>query len=289
MPELEALIQRWKTELTMAFGGDAEIVAELESHLREEIENQIRAGQPPVAALAAARTKLGTPVRLAAEYARVASPTRWLPVFVLAAIPVLMVAFFIVVTIATPTLLKKGALLLFHAGALWTGYSLALYVCLLGFCYVACWLVRPIGLGQRRQLGRALNVANAGAALLLLAGISLGSVRAKEHMGSFWNNDPREIGALVSCVWFAGLSILGCLLPGRQHRWVLLSLVGVSLCICGCVGPELIGEYRHLGGFPWSMQAACLVAATTLTPSAIACLGFFPPGQLKLRTPAATR
>src|SRR6516225_6987315 len=93
MPELESGIREWKRSLILAFGGPGEIVEELESHLREEIDRMRQAGHGPEAALAAAQAKLGRPVDLAAEYARVAPPARWLPIPVGLALLVLLLGY----------------------------------------------------------------------------------------------------------------------------------------------------------------------------------------------------
>src|SRR5437588_713046 len=80
MPDREDRIREWKDRLSAAFAGSAEIVEELESHLREEMDRLVQGGQEWEAAFALAQAKLGRPADLAAEYARVAAPARWLPI-----------------------------------------------------------------------------------------------------------------------------------------------------------------------------------------------------------------
>jgi hypothetical protein len=45
MPDLETGIRQWKRSLAIAFGGSGEIVEELESHLREEIDRRLPVSQ----------------------------------------------------------------------------------------------------------------------------------------------------------------------------------------------------------------------------------------------------
>ena len=90
MPDMETRIREWKRSLAVAFGGYGEVVEELESHLREEIDRLTQAGQAPDAALMTAQAKLGAPENLAAEYARAVPPARWLPIPVGLALIVLL-------------------------------------------------------------------------------------------------------------------------------------------------------------------------------------------------------
>jgi hypothetical protein len=282
MPDLEARLREWKQALVVAFGGSEEIVDELESHLREEIDRLTQAGQVPEAALAMAQVKLGRPVDLAAEYARAATPAWWLPIPLGLALFVLLFGSFLW-AVCLPLAGKRGdALLASHVAAVVAGYAAAFYAGVLGICYVVCWLVRPIGLGQRRSLGRTLAAANAAAALLLLTAIVLGGVWAHAQWGSAWNNDPREIGTSLATLWFAVLSGLCWALPRRQHLWVLLSIVGIGVGVWGWVGPSLFRQLHAYGSYP-GLILGLLVAGTVVSPT-VALLGLLPPGRLWRQT-----
>ena len=63
-----------------SLGGSAEVLEELEGHLRDEIGRLVQAGQPAEQAFDAAVTRLGSPQALAAEFARLAPTVSWLPV-----------------------------------------------------------------------------------------------------------------------------------------------------------------------------------------------------------------
>jgi Cytochrome C assembly protein len=278
MPDLEALLQDWQRSLTVAFGGSAEIVEELESHLREEIVRLTQAGQEPGAAFACAQAKLGRPADLAAEYARVAAPVGWLPIPIGLGLFVLLLGFFAWVFFLPKLLVGGYAVLVAHVAALVAGYAVAFYAGLLGICYVACWLVRPIGLGQRRALGRALFLANASAALLLASGVLLGMVWAQHQWGRSWNNDPAEVGTLIAVLWFAGMAVLTRLVPRRQHLWVLLAIAGISVGVWGWFGPRLFRQL-HAYDTNWSLLYLLLIGGTAV-PLVVALLGMLPPGRL---------
>src|SRR5260370_30050969 len=79
MANLEERITQWRRELAESLGGSAEVLEELEGHLRDEIGRLVQAGQPAEHAFDAAVTRLGAPQALAAEFARLAPPVSWLP------------------------------------------------------------------------------------------------------------------------------------------------------------------------------------------------------------------
>lgn len=282
MPDLEAGIREWKCSLAVAFGGPGEIIEELESHLRDEIDRLTRAGQAPEAALAAARAKLGRPVDLAAEYARAVPAARWLPIPLGLGLLAVLIGYF-AWAFVVPGLLPGGDLLLrLHVGAVVAGYAAGFYAGLLGICYVVCWLVSPIGLGQRRSLGRTLLIANAVAALLLLVGIVLGGVWAHARWGHAWNNDPREIGTSIALLWFAALAVVLWAAPQRQHLWALFSVLAIGVGVWGWFGPWLLAPQLHAYGLRTTFLY--LVVACTAVPLTVALLGLLPPGRLRRQT-----
>jgi hypothetical protein len=282
MPELENRIRVWKRSLAIAFGGSGEILEELESHLREEIDRLTQAGHAPDAALTAAQAKLGRPVDLAAEYARAVPPARWLPISVGLALLVLLLGYFTWVFIVPGFLQGGNVLLVLHVATIVAGYAAGFYAGLLGICYVGCWLIRPIGLGQRRALGRTLFVANAGATLLLLLGMVLGGVWAHDRWGHAWNNDPREIGTLIPLLWCTALTAMLWTVPQKQHLWVLLSVLAISVSVWGWFGPSLLLQLsQQLHTYGPSTTLLYLVVVCTAVPLAVALLGFLPPGRLR--------
>jgi len=279
MPELETRIREWKRSLAIAFRDAGEILEELESHLREEIDRLTQAGHAPDKALVAAQAKLGRPMDLAAEYARAVPPARWLPISVGLAVLVLLLGYFTWAFLVPGFLQGRNVLLGLHVATLVAGYAVGFYAGLLGICYVVCWLIRPIGLGQRRSMGRTLFVANASAALLLLIGMVLGGVWAHNQWGHAWNNDPREIGTLIPLLWFMALTGMLWTVPQKQHLWVLLSVLAISVNVWGWFGPALLPQQLHAYGFRATILY--LVVLGSGLPLAVALAGLLPPGQLR--------
>jgi len=282
MPELETRIREWKRSLAIAFGGSGEILEELESHLREEIDRLTQAGHAPDAAMTAAQAKLGRPADLAAEYARAAPLARWLPIPVGLALLVLLFGYLTWLFVATGCLQRGNVFLLLHVATTCGGYAAGFYAGFLGMCYLGCWLIRPIGLGQRRSLGRTLFVANAGAALLLLLGMVLGGVWAHDRWGHPWNNDPREIGTLILVLWFTTVTAMLWAIPQKQHMWVLLSVLTISVVVWVWFVPLWIELQRgHSYGPGPSTTLLYLVVVCTAVPLAVTLLGLLPPGRLR--------
>ena len=279
MPDLESGIREWKRSLSLAFGDGEEILDELESHLREEIDRLMQAGQGPDAALAAAQAKLGRPVDIAAEYARVVPPARWLPIPAGLALFALLLGCFAWVAIVPLYQQRGDVLLILHVTAIVAGYAVGFYVGLLGLCYVACWLLRPISLGQRRALGRILLLGNGTAALLLLIGMVLGAGWAHDHLGHAWNNDPREIATLIPLLWFAVLAGLSRSFPRKQHEWALLSILAINVIVWGWFAPALLDTRLHSYGLRVTLLIVVIGGSTA--PLAAAALGLLPPGRLR--------
>src|SRR5689334_11360573 len=78
--DLEQQIQSWRQTIASQLGGDGrpEVVDELESHLRDDVEQLVRAGRAPARAWEIALAGLGEPQELAAEFRKSARPA-WLP------------------------------------------------------------------------------------------------------------------------------------------------------------------------------------------------------------------
>jgi len=264
--------------MAAAFGGSGDKLDELESHLREEIDHLMQAGHTADAAFMAAIAKLGRPADLAAEYSRVAPPIRWLPIPIGAALLLVLFCWYAWMFVSWQ-LRGTGVVLSLHVVSLLSGYSLCFFAGLLGICYIVCWIVRPIGLGQRRSLRRTLIVANAGAAILLLVGMVLGSVWAHQHLGHAWNNDPREIGTSMALLWFTLLTALLWIVPQKQHLSILLSVFGISVGVAGWSGPTLFIEQGHRHSS--SVAFWLVVLMFTIMPVVVAGLGLLPPARLR--------
>src|SRR5437870_6719133 len=79
MADIEQQIAAWRSRLSSLVGGNRDLVAELEVHLRDAVADQVRCGVPDGQALAIALDRLGSPEALAREFAKQSGRIPWLP------------------------------------------------------------------------------------------------------------------------------------------------------------------------------------------------------------------
>jgi hypothetical protein len=279
MANLEERITQWRRELAESLGGSAEVLEELEGHLRDEVGRLVQAGQPAEHAFDAAVTRLGGPQALAAEFARLAPPVSWLPVR-------LAFVVFIAAAGCLGGLLIAGlrgnldVLLAAHVGAVTLGYTTTLLVGTLAACYL---VARPFGAPspqQIRSLTRAVLVLNVAALGLTVIGVVLGGCWAQANLGRFWGWDPKETGAALVLMWNTVMVvILGRRLLG-EHATLMLGLTGNAIVVLAWFGPAVLGVGLHAYGLP---PLALPLGVFLLVHLALACLGFAPPGGLRGR------
>lgn len=270
MPEREELIAQWRRNMAETTDCTNEVLDELESHLRDGIQQLVQSGHSEDQAFALAVSRLGAPGTLAAEFAKIAEPATWLP------IRFAMVAVMIAATLLVVMLLLLGwkqrrldLLVATHVGAVTLGYTISLIVGTLVICYVATRPFHDLTAGQIRGLKRAVFTLTLTAAGLTLLGILLGCVWAKDHLGHYWGWDPREIWASAVVIWDAVLMLL---LMARvwEQRVVLLGILGNGL-----VGFAWFGHVPHL-------RTAVIIFA--LIQLLLFGLGFLPAGGLRRRS-----
>ncbi len=225
MPEMEQRIAQWRHNLGETTGCNNEVLDELEIHLREEIQQLVRTGHTEEQAFALAASRLGSPRALAREFAKVAEPADWLPVrivrFAAIALSALLVGFLLLKYQEG----RVDLLLTAHVYGITLGYALSLLVGSLAICYVTTRPFRDLSAGQMQELERAVFRLTATAAVLTLAGLLLGCVWAKDHLGRYWGWHPRETWGAGVVVWDLALLLL---LAARtwNHRVIPLTILG---------------------------------------------------------------
>ena len=250
MFDLEERIRHWRQAQAHALGGRAEVLDELESHLREEVQRLVAAGQTPGSAWETALAHLGDPRQLAAEFGKVSPPGAlgWLPARV--AVTVLAVlGLGIAWLIGTNRLQGQfGVLLAVHVFTIILGYLTTFAV---GFLAVWALLSRvAAGTAARQGEGfRAAAVALAATGLVLTAvGVVLGAWWAADNLGRFWGWDPKEIGGLSVLVWNAVLLLWLRYRPAAVLVGMVLAGVGNVIVSLSWFGPALL-DNRHSYGF----------------------------------------
>ena len=218
MLDWEQRVVDWRRLLAEHIGPDPNILDELESHLRDEIDRLVQQGQTPDHAVLAAIARVGTPEKLAVEFAKVARP--WWPIrFVLAGTCLAIGGALVLIGLRAAQAPWDGWLLS-HVAAVTVGYLLTYSIGMLALCYALRNMIRQLSAGQRTSWSRALARLNLAAFALTLTGFVLGGVWAEKHWGRFWDWDLRASGALLTLGWQAILLLsLWCCV--HKTRWLM--------------------------------------------------------------------
>ena len=276
MADLEQQIAAWRSRLSALVGGNSDFVAELEVHLRDAVEDQVRRGVPAEQALAMALTRLGSPEALAREFAKQSTP--WLPARLVMGLGTMAAA---ALAILLAQRVWSGAatpLLALHQGAVTLGYSAVFLVGGLASCYLLARPFRELQPGQARFVLRCAWLIIGGGLFLTAAAIVLGGVWAIDGLGRFWGWDAKEIAGLCVLAW-EGLMLLvlsrrtANLLPG-----MVAALVGNIVVLLAWFGVPLMFPNGHNhGSMAGPILLLALVAASQL---AMGALSLVPAGRL---------
>lgn len=271
MPELEQLIAQWRRGLAETAGCSKEVLDELESHLRDEISQLVRAGHSEEQALTLAAARLGSSHTLAAEFAKVARPAAWLPVRVLRIgfLAVVLATLFPGYFLANGQNGRLGLLLSTHVSAIVLGYSASFFAGFMAICYVARRPFGELNAGQVQSLARAVFTLTAVATGLTLAGILLGCVWAKDHLGRYWGWDAKETWAAGVLIWDVAMLLL---LRYRASERPAIQM--------GILGNVIVG-FAWFAGAPHLLYLLWTLAAVHL---ALFAVGFVPAGSLRSRS-----
>lgn len=276
MFDLERQIEAWRQTLPGSLGARKEAVEELENHLREEVQRLVLAGKSPEQAWVAALGRLGAPEQLAGEFDKLAQePVAWLParliLIFLGGLALLAAAWLASRFVEG----RMEAVLASHIFAITLGYT-AMFA--LGLLAVWSLLVRVVWGwdGQRAASFRFYGLTLARLGLVLTAlGVILGAVWARDHLGSWWAWDAREVGGLAVVLWFGVL--LACL-NWRPSGWRIgmwLGVFGNIVVSLSWFGPFVFGLSGSLHAYGASRYGLYLLGFV-LSQFLILLLGFVP-------------
>jgi hypothetical protein len=252
MFDLEAQIKQWRRAQGEALGGRAEVVDELESHLREGVQRLMQSGEAPESAWQLALGRLGSPRELAAEFDRVGSGlTSWRPGKVVLVAQGCLAVWLTWLLVSGVVGGRMSLLLAAHVFAITLGYATTFAVGAL-----AAWAVfrRATGHWDARQTAglrsAARWLATSGLALTA-AGVALGAWWAGDNLGRMWAWDLKESGAAAVLLW-GGLLL--CCLWRRRSSGVPEMLLGVL----GNAGMSLVwfGPLLLAGQHPYGMSVS---------------------------------
>ena len=281
MPDIERRIADWRRALAETAGGTDEVLAELESHLRDEVQRLVRTGEPEERALDRALSRLGPPQALAAEFAKLArdGAATWLPVRLANGVLLALAAALVGYCACRLQDGRLGLLLASHVVAVTLGYGTTLLVGGLAFCYVATRSFDPPRPAQIGALTRAVLVMTWLALAATTLGVFLGGVWAKDNLGRFWGWDLKETGGAIVLAW-DGIMILFCWRrPAATHAAMLLAFAGNVVVAAAWFGPGLLAVGLHVYGPP--VPTVTVIGFVTLAHVAMLALGLAPAGWLR--------
>ena len=276
MHNLEQLIVEWRNSMTK-LGVGSKTLDELESHLRETVNQLVRSGTSEPEAFRSAVTQLGTPPMIASEFRKLNSST-WLPVK-------LAIGLGILLAVAQAGLLAwrfdgraLSLLLKIHVWTVTLGYGGTFLLGAIGICFVCQRCISDFSQPRLEALKRVSFIFNSLAAILTAVGIGLGMLWAKAAWGRYWAWDPKETGAFCILAWLIFSTVIHCW-RGLSARVVfLLSLIGNVVVGLGWFGANLVGAGLHNYGEK-SLLMLAVVAASSVV---FFLVGLTPTGWLRL-------
>ena len=225
MFDLEKQISRWRQQMLAAGIKSPVPLEELESHLREDINHLVASGQTEAAAFQIAMARVGNPGTVGSEFKKT-SPRWSMPMLIGSFIWAALAVLFMVVIMHRWTTGSFNLLLTAHIFSLTMGYVTAFLAGGLGI-YGVCRQRRRVVLPNDQQLlNRAIHLFTQMSAVLVVAGFMLGMIWSSQNRGSFWTNDPREIGPLCAVVWLLAVTSARWLGQLNSRNVIRLSIAG---------------------------------------------------------------
>lgn len=230
MRNLEQQIATWRKSIQLP----TETVEEVESHLRELIEEQIRKGAGETESFERAVAQIGAGPQLTAEFQKIESGSWW-PVrtaTVLGLLGLVPLLFLLVSGGAQrPSALVLGS----HIFLVTAGYVTMFIIGALAACGVVQRARSMLTRRQARSLEKAYFRFGLIAALCTGIAIYLGSIWAGRHMGASWSWDGKEIGGVSILSW--ALLFLAARRFASIHVLNLVGLLGIIVTALGWFAP----------------------------------------------------
>ncbi len=279
MPELESFISQWRQTLSAAPHLSPDTVDELESHLRERIEELVRSGMPVAEACQRAAADLGDSGELANEFRKV-EMGQWLPFKVVTGFGIALI---VALSLLLARLFSAGStdvLLAVHAFTVTIGYSTTLLLGVLGACFVVQRARSGFSPRRLASLGRVTFAFALISTISTLVGVILGMFWAHREWGRFWGWDGKEIGAFCVMVWLSGFLIAHSIRRVSTRALLVASLLGSNVVTLGWFLPSFT-RGLHAHGLPHT--ASLLLLAAFVLNLSLTFLGMAPSGCLRAR------
>jgi hypothetical protein len=277
---LEKWIAEWRRTMMAESRVGRETIDELESHLRENVDQLVRSGIAEPEAFRRAVIQLGNPPAIASEFQKLERSTWW-PATVIPVIGVMAALALAMLLFSRIQAGRSSLLLASHVFLVTLGYATTFLAGALGVCFVGqrcLWDLSPV---QLRSLTRVTFILGCAAAGLTMIGVVLGMIWAKAEWGRYWAWDVKEIGGFTVIVWQAGF--LFAHRTGVTARGVVvLSLLGNIVVSLAWFGANLLDGLHRYG----TASHGWLLLIAVISNLAVFIAGLAPAGWLRLRKEA---
>jgi hypothetical protein len=279
MHDLERLIADWrKTALVESRIRDEQVI-ELESHLRENVDQLVRSGMTEAEAFQRAVAQLGGPPAIASEFQKLDRGT-WLPVKMVAAFGVTAALVLAILLITRFEGGRTSFLLASHVFTVTLGYSTTFLAGALSICFVGQRCVSDFSASRMQSVRRVTFALGCAGASLTAIGIILAMIWAKAEWGRYWAWDAKEIGAFCVIVWQVCFLVAHHLECGTARGVFMMGILGNIVVSLAWFGGNLLSNGLHSYGarnYPWFLLGAVICNL------AVFAVGLAPAGWLRLR------
>ena len=286
MHDMEQSIAEWRKTIVAEHKVGRETIDELETHLRENVEQFVRLGMTEREAFQRAVAQLGGARMIASEFQKLDQGT-WLPVKLVTGFGVVAAlgfAILLIVRFDTGRLWAESTyplsfLLASHVFTVTLGYTTTFLVGALGICFVGQRCFSDFSPLRMRSLTRVSFLLGCIAAGLTTVGVILAMVWAKAEWGRYWAWDAKETGAFAVILWQVFFLIAHRSAFGTTRGILTMSLVGNIVVSLGWFGADLLSvPYGD-----WTLHHSLLLLVGVVFSLGFFFVGLAPAGWLRLR------
>ena len=275
MHNLDELILEWRKAAATP-NVSAETLDELETHLREKVDQLVRSGMTVPDAFERAVVELGAMSKVSSEFRKLDQPV-WLPVKLAIGVTALTALVMTIVVIGRLDSSTAGLLLAAHVFVITLGYTITLLLGGLGICFVSQRCFEDFSTSRLQSISRASFVLSGVALLFTTMGVILGMAWAKATWGRYWSWDIKEIGGLSVIVWLVFYLLAHRFFKSSARGILTISMLGNIVVSLAWFGPQLNGLQQY-GTFSQSMLLMAVLANLVFFA-----IGYCPAGWLRAK------
>lgn len=260
MLDLDQQIGRWKSAVAAKRTCSCDELAELESHLREQIAALVAAGNSQEAAFCESVARLGEPDKICGEFAKNERRLIWDSVAIRGNSVIVALVGLAAIALGVVVWLQRGdGLLGAHSGSITFAYAVGFLLAFVGT--YAIFRATSVKHGQAQFRDRFAGHCRVLLGIIALggaAGVILGGIWTQRHWGRFWAWDMKETGGLSVIACALVLYLLVTKLKPTSVRLGQASLIMSLVIFVAWFGPAVYLE--AVGGAVFALLAFCLLA-----------------------------